>query len=87
LFTPLTLAGLSFWTTVTDWLPLQLTMLGATYSHVRYVRSGRVGHVVAAAGWLGAGLLFDVQGALVPLQQHIQRQDALVHRHCPVGAG
>jgi hypothetical protein len=67
LFTPLTLAGLSFWTTVTDWLPLQVTMLAATCSHLRYVRSGRVGHVVAAAGWLGAGLLFDVQGALVPL--------------------
>jgi hypothetical protein len=67
LFTPLTLAGLSFWTTVTDWLPLQLTMLAATCCHVRYVRSGRVGHVVAAAGWLGAGLLFDVQGALVPI--------------------
>ena len=67
LFTPLTLAGLSFWTTVTDWLPLQLTMLAATYSHVRYVRSGGTGHVAAAAAWLGAGLLFDVQGALVPL--------------------
>jgi hypothetical protein len=67
LFTPLTLAGLSFWTTVTDWLPLQLTTLAATYSHIRYVRSGRVRHVVAAAAWLGAGLLFDVQGALVPL--------------------
>jgi hypothetical protein len=67
LFTPLTLAGLSFWTTVTDWLPLQLTMLAATYFHVRYVRSGRVGHVVGAAVCLGAGLLFDVQGALVPL--------------------
>jgi hypothetical protein len=67
LFTPLTLAGLSFWTTVTDWLPLQLTMLAATCSHVRYVRSGRVGHAVAAAAWLCAGLLFDVQGALVPL--------------------
>jgi len=67
LFTPLTLAGLSFWTTVTDWLPLQLTMLAATCAHVRYVRSGRVGHIVAAAGWLAAGLLFDVQGALVPL--------------------
>jgi hypothetical protein len=67
LFTPLTLAGLSFWTTVTDWLPLQLTVLAATYSHVRYVRSGRVRHVAAASAWLVAGLLFDVQGALVPL--------------------
>src|SRR5215469_5879230 len=67
LFTPLTLAGLSFWTTATDWLPLQLTMLAATYSHVKYVRFGGVGHLVAAAVWIGAGLLFDVQGALVPL--------------------
>jgi hypothetical protein len=67
LFTPLTLAGLSFFTTVTDWLPLQLTMLAATCSHVRYVRSGRVRDLVAAAVWLSAGLLFDVQGALVPL--------------------
>jgi hypothetical protein len=67
LFTPLTLAGLSFFTTVTDWLPLQLTMLAAIYSHVKYVRCGGVGHIVAAAVWLGAGMLFDVQGALVPL--------------------
>ncbi|HEY7325334.1 MAG TPA: hypothetical protein VH520_10970 [Streptosporangiaceae bacterium] len=67
LFTPLTLAGLSFWTTTTDWLPLQLTVLAALCSHVRYVRSGRIGHAVAAAAWLAAGLLFDVQGALVPL--------------------
>src|SRR5215475_3533509 len=52
LFTPLTLPGLSFWTTVTDWLPLQLTVLAAIYSHVRYVRSGRFGHAVAAAAWL-----------------------------------
>ncbi|MBO0822525.1 MAG: hypothetical protein J2P27_01550 [Actinobacteria bacterium] len=67
LFTPLTLAGLSFWTTVTDWLPLQLAMLAATNSHVRYLRSGGLRHVVAAAAWLGTGLLFDMQGALVPL--------------------
>jgi hypothetical protein len=67
LFTPLTLPGLSFWTTTTDWLPLQLTVLAAIYSHVRYVRSGRVGHAIATAGWLTCGMLFDVQGALVPL--------------------
>ena len=67
LFTPLTLAGLSFWTTVTDWLPLQLTMLAAAYSHIRFVRSGRIGYVVAAAVWLGGGMLFDVGGALVPV--------------------
>jgi hypothetical protein len=87
LFTPLTLAGLSFWTTVTDWLPLQLTMLAATCSHVRYVRSGRVGHVVAAAGWLGAGLLFDVQGALVPLLLFALTSAYLVPGRWPAAAG
>ena len=66
LFTPLTLPGLSFWTTVTDWLPLQLTVLAAIYSHVRYVRSGRIGYAVAAAAWLAGGMLFDEQGILVP---------------------
>jgi hypothetical protein len=65
LFTPLTLPGLSFWTTATDWLPLQLTVLLAIYSHVRYVRSGRIGHAIVAAVWLGAGMLFDEQGVLV----------------------
>ncbi len=66
LFTPLTLPGLSFWTTTTDWLPLQLTILLAVYSHVRYVRSGRIRYAIAAAAWLGAGMLFDEQGVLVP---------------------
>lgn len=66
LFTPLTLPGLSFWTTATDWLPLQLTVLAAIYSHVGYVRSGRIGHAVAAAVWLACGMLFDEQGVLVP---------------------
>ena len=66
LFTPLTLPGLSFWTTVTDWLPLQLTVVAAICSHIRYVRSGRIGHCIAAAAWLGAGMLFDEQGVLVP---------------------
>jgi len=87
LFTPLTLAGLSFWTTVTDWLPLQLTMLAATSSHVRYVRSGRVGHVVAAAAWLGAGLLFDVQAALVPLLLFALTSAYFVPGRWPAAAG
>jgi len=87
LFTPLTLAGLSFWTTVTDWLPLQLTMLAALYSHVRYVRSGRVGHVVAAAVWLGVGLLFDVQGTLLPLVLFALTSAYLVPGRWPTAVG
>ncbi len=67
LFTPLTLPGLSFWTTTLLWLPLQLTMILAISSHIRYIRSGSTSHAVAAAAWLGAGMLFDELGVLVPV--------------------
>ncbi len=67
LFTPLTLPGLSFWTTTLLWLPLQLTMILAISSHIRYVRSGSTVHAVAAAAWLGTGMLFDEIGVLVPV--------------------
>ena len=67
LFTPLTLPGLSFWTTTLLWLPLQLTMILAISSHLRYVRSGSPAHAVAAAAWLGTGMLFDELGLLVPV--------------------
>jgi hypothetical protein len=67
LFTPLTLPGLSFWTTTLLWLPLQLTMILAVSSHLRYLRSGSAAHAIAAAAWLLAGMLFDELGALVPV--------------------
>jgi hypothetical protein len=67
LFTPLTLSGLSFWTTTLLWLPLQLTMILAISSHIRYVRSGAYKHAMAAATWLGTGMLFDELGVLVPV--------------------
>jgi hypothetical protein len=67
LFTPLTLPGLSFWTTTLLWLPLQLTMILAISSHIRYVRSGSPAHAVAAAAWLGTGMLFDELSVLVPV--------------------
>jgi hypothetical protein len=67
LFTPLTLPGLSFWTTTLLWLPLQLTMILAISSHVRYLRSGSAAHAIAAAAWLVTGMLFDELGVLVPV--------------------
>src|SRR5258708_29729241 len=66
LFTPPSLPGPSFLDPTTDWLPLQLTILLAIYSHIRYVRSGRIRHAIVAAAWLGAGMLFDEQSVLVP---------------------
>jgi len=67
LFSPLELPGLSFWTTTLLWLPLQLTLLMALGSHVKYLRSGRLRHAIGALGWLAAGMLFDEQGVLVPV--------------------
>lgn len=67
LFTPLTVPGLSFWTTTLLWLPLQLTMILAISSHIRYLRSGAIRHVIAAAAWLGTGMLFNELGGLVPV--------------------
>ncbi len=67
LFSPLTLPGLSFWTTTLMWLPLQLAILMALGSHIGYLRSGRIWHAVAAAVWLAAGMLFSDQGMLVPI--------------------
>jgi len=86
LFPPLTVPGLSFWTTATDWLPLQLTVLAAIYSHVRYVRSGRIGHAIGAAGWLGGGMLFDEQGVLVPFLLFALTSAYLVPGSWPVAA-
>ncbi len=67
LFTPLTVPGLSFWTTTLLWLPLQLTMILAVSSHIRYLRSGSAAHAIAAAAWLVTGMLFDELGVLVPV--------------------
>ena len=67
LFTPLTLPGLSFWTTTLLWLPLQLTMILAVSSHIRYLRTGTAGHAIGAVAWLVIGMLFDELGVLVPV--------------------
>jgi len=67
LFSPLTLPGLSFWAATMLWLPLQVSVLMALGSHVKYLRSGRLSHAAVAAVWLAVGMLFDDQGMLVPL--------------------
>jgi hypothetical protein len=66
LVTPLTLPGLAFWSSMVTWLPLQTAIFLAVAAHVRYLRTGRYRHAVAAAAFLAAGMLLDDQGALVP---------------------
>jgi hypothetical protein len=67
LFSPLQLAGLSWWSVVINDLPLELALLMAVDAHVRYLRGGRMRNAVAAAGWLLVALAASDKGAVVPL--------------------
>jgi hypothetical protein len=67
LFSPLQLAGLSWWSVVINDLPLELALLMAVDAHVRYLRGGRRRNAVAAAGWLLIALAASDKGVVVPL--------------------
>ncbi len=67
LFSPLQLAGVSWWSVVIDILPLELGLLMAVDAHVRYVRGGQTRNAVAAAGWLLLAVAASDKGAVVPL--------------------
>jgi len=67
LFSPLQLAGISWWSVVIDILPLELGLLMAVDAHVRYLRSGRTRNAAAAAGWLLVAMAASDKGAVVPL--------------------
>ncbi|WP_157530377.1 hypothetical protein [Microtetraspora niveoalba] len=56
LFTPLTLPGLLWWAAGLELVPLQLAICLALTSQVHYVRTRRIRHVVAVAGWFLLGL-------------------------------
>ena len=67
LFSPLQLAGLSWWSVVINDLPLELALLMAVDAHVRYLRGGRMRNAVAAAGWLLVALAASDKGVVLPL--------------------
>ena len=67
LFSPLQLAGISWWSVVINVLPLELGLLMAVDAHVRYLRDGRRRNAVAAAGWLLAALAASDKAVVVPL--------------------
>jgi hypothetical protein len=64
---PLSLPGLSWWTVALEQLPMQLAIFCAVDAHVRYLRTKRYGHAVAAAAWMAMAMLSDFQGAATPL--------------------
>jgi hypothetical protein len=67
LFSPLSLAGVAWWSVALEVLPLELAIFMAVDAHVRYLRGGRPRHAVAAAGWLLVGMAATDKGAIVPL--------------------
>ncbi len=48
-------------------LPLQIAIFAALNAHVRYVRTGRFRHAIAAACWLVFGMIFSEKSAAIPL--------------------
>ena len=67
LFSPLQLAGTSWWSWALIILPVELALCMAVDAHVRYLRDGRMRYAAAAAGWLLVGMAASDKGAVVPL--------------------
>jgi hypothetical protein len=64
---PIGFENYSLWNAGIESLPMQLAIFAALGAHVRYVRTGRYRHAVAAAAWLALGLIFDEKAAVIPL--------------------
>jgi hypothetical protein len=64
---PLTLPDLGIWSSAMESVPLQLATFMAVSAHLRYVRTGRRPHMLAAAFWIAFGLLFFEKGLVLPL--------------------
>ena len=67
MLSPLSLSGLAWWTVALEQLPMQLAIFCAVDAHVRYLRTNRYGHAIAAAAWMAVAMLSDLQGAATPL--------------------
>ncbi|WP_043627027.1 hypothetical protein [Nonomuraea candida] len=67
LLTPMTIPGLSWWAVVAETLPFQIALPMALAAHVHYVRTGRLRHAVAAAGWTVFGMVFFVKAPFIPV--------------------
>ena len=66
LLTPLTLPDLGIWSSAMESVPLQLATFLAISAHLRYVRSGGIGHLAAAGFWIVFGMAFFEKGLVLP---------------------
>src|SRR5262245_21738641 len=67
LLTPLSVAGLGWWTTALELVPMELATFMAIHAHVLYLRTGRSRHLVAAVAWVALSLLAFENGLLLPI--------------------
>lgn len=67
LLTPLTMPDLGIWSSAMESVPLQLATFMALSAHLRYVKSGRARHLMAAGFWLAFGLAFFEKGLVLPV--------------------
>jgi hypothetical protein len=65
LFSPVTLAAYIWWAAAVNQLPFQIAFFFGIASHVTYLRTRRIRHAFAAAGWLLFGLAFYEKTALL----------------------
>jgi hypothetical protein len=66
LFAPLSAGTVAWLSAAVKILPLELALFMAADAHVRYLRTRRPRHAVAAAVWLLVGMASADQGAVVP---------------------
>src|SRR5262249_33073379 len=64
---PLTMPDLGIWSSAMESVPLQLATFMALSAHLRYVKSGRARHLMAAGFWLAFGLAFFEKGLALPV--------------------
>ncbi|HXL94771.1 MAG TPA: hypothetical protein VN969_38075 [Streptosporangiaceae bacterium] len=66
LFTPTTMADLTWWGIGIQSVPIQLAIAMAIDQHVRYIRGGRLRNAVFAFAWVLFGLAFYEKSAAIP---------------------
>ncbi len=67
LLCPLTIPDLVWWSNGIEGVTFMLATFMALDAHIRYLRTGSVRQMAAAAGWLLVSMLFSDKGLLLPL--------------------
>src|SRR5690242_16825160 len=67
LLSPLSVAGLGWWTVALELVPFELASFLAVHAHVRYIRTGMKRHAAASVVWVVVGLLTFEKAIVLPI--------------------